>query len=68
MVRSLSDVPLKDGQYVAEIVFPDGLTTNYSYTIPAQGTLSGYADIITEDVRLLKRIVMPVTRLVKKHY
>lgn len=68
MVRSLSDVPLKDGQYVAEIVFPDGLTTNYAFSIPAQGTLSGYADIITEDVRLLKRIIMPVTRLVKKHF
>jgi len=68
MVRSLSEVPLNDGYFVAEIVFPEGLTTNYAFPIPAQGTLSGYADIITEDVRLLKRIIMPVTRFTKKHF
>ena len=67
-VRSLSEVPLPDGCYVAEIVFPNGLNTTYSVAIPATGTLSGYAEIITEDIRLLERIIMPVRRLAKKHF
>lgn len=67
-VQSISEVPLNDGYYVAEIVFPNGLTTNYNFSIPVQGTLSGYADIITDDIRLLKRVIMPITRLANKHF
>lgn len=65
-VGSLSSVPMTDGTYVAEIVFPNGLNTTYSYPIPVSGTLSGYAEIVTEDIRLLKRIVMPVKRLLDR--
>ncbi len=66
MIGSVSKVPLSDGTYVAEILFPSGLETTYSYNVPVSGTLSGYAEIITEDVRLLKRIVMPVKRLLNR--
>ena len=68
LVRNVSAVPLPDGNYVAEISFPKGLKTNYSVEIPATGTLLGTAEIITEDIRLLKRIIMPVRRVLKKHF
>lgn len=68
IVRSVSNVPLPDGKYVAEISFPKGLKTNYTITIPANGTLLGNAEIITDDIRLLERIIMPVRRIVKKHF
>jgi biotin carboxyl carrier protein len=66
VVGSLSDVPLSDGTYVAEIVFPDGLKTTYGVSIPVSGTLTGYADVVTEEIRLLKRIVMPVKRIINR--
>lgn len=66
VVGSLSDVPLSDGTYVAEIQFPNGLKTTYGFFIPVSGTLSGYVDVVTEDIRLLKRIVMPVKRLINR--
>ena len=68
IVKSVSNVPLPDGKYVAEISFPEGLNTNYTISIPANGTLIGSAEIITEDIRLLKRIIMPVKRIIKKHF
>jgi hypothetical protein len=67
-VGSISEVPLPDGNYVAEILFLNGLETNYSIYIPLNGTLTGVAEIVTEDIRLLKRIIMPVKRIVRKHY
>ncbi|MDP4277254.1 MAG: HlyD family efflux transporter periplasmic adaptor subunit [Bacteroidota bacterium] len=67
-VRSLSNVPLSDGNYVAEIQFPEGLKTNYAIKLTASGTLTGVAEIITNDIRLVERIIMPVKRVVRKHY
>lgn len=65
-VGSISEVPMSDGTYIAEILFPNGLQTTYGYTVPATGTLSGYVEIVTEDIRLLKRIVLPIKRIINR--
>lgn len=67
VVSNISEVPMPDGKYVAEIKFPQRLKTNYSVSIPATGTLLGNAEIITEEKSLLVRLIMPVKRSLKRH-
>ena len=54
MVQNLSDLP-QEGYYSVAITFPKGLITQYGKTILFQQQLSGQAEIITEDLRLLER-------------
>ena len=54
-VRSLSTLP-KQGYYRVTVTFPDGLTTRYGKEIPFTQQLSGKAEIITEELRLLERL------------
>lgn len=54
-VRSLSALP-KQGYYRVSVAFPDGLTTQYGKQIPFTQQLSGRAEIITEELRLLERL------------
>jgi hypothetical protein len=44
-----------DSGYLAKVIFPRGLTTNYGKTLPYQFGLFAQADIITENMRLLER-------------
>ena len=53
-VRSLSALP-KQGYYRVSVAFPNGLTTQYGRQIPFTQQLSGRAEIITEELRLLER-------------
>lgn len=53
-VSSLSALP-KQGHYRVTVVFPDGLTTQYGKEIPFTQQLSGRAEIVTEELRLLER-------------
>ena len=54
-VRTLSALP-KQGYYLVTVDFPEGLTTQYGKEIPFAQQLSGQAEIITEELRLLERI------------
>ena len=54
VVQNFSDLP-QEGYYSVAIAFPKGLTTQYRKTIPFQQQLSGQAEIITEELRLLER-------------
>ncbi len=53
-VSSLSTLP-KQGYYRVSVTFPNGLVTQYGRTIPFTQQLSGRAEIITEELRLLDR-------------
>ena len=53
-VRSLSALP-KQGYYRVTVAFPNGLTTQYGKQIPFTQQLSGRAEIVTEELRLLER-------------
>ncbi|WP_372653849.1 HlyD family secretion protein [Draconibacterium sp.] len=64
-VKSVSLVP-EDSFYMVEIVFPNGLVTNYNNTLQMQSQLMGQAEIITEDLRLIQRIFNPLKSLWKE--
>lgn len=64
-VASISAVPTVDGFYVVEIDFPDGMRTNYGKTLPVTRQMAGSADIITEDLRLLERMLLPVKKMIR---
>jgi hypothetical protein len=67
-INSISKVPLSDGSYVAEIRFPHGLTTNYGFEIQSSGQLRGTAEIITNELTLIERIILPTKHYLKKHF
>lgn len=46
----------QEGQFVAKVSFPEGLTTNYGRQITPVDGMSGQAEIITKDRKLLERI------------
>jgi len=59
-------VPSGDA-YVIEIELPDGLTTLYGKTLEFTQNMQGTAEIITENIRLLQKIVNPFRYLVTKN-
>ena len=64
-VESISNIPTPEGFYVLEIVFPSGLTTNYDRLLPLTRQMAGSAEIITDDLRLIERFLMPVHKLIQ---
>nr|WP_294939385.1 HlyD family efflux transporter periplasmic adaptor subunit [uncultured Flavobacterium sp.] len=56
-VKNISLVPDKEGNIMMDIALPEKLTTNYKKEIPFQQEMKGSAEIITEDLRLLERIL-----------
>jgi multidrug resistance efflux pump len=58
VVKSKSMVPSKDA-YVIEISLPDGLTTLYGTKLEFTQNMQGTAEIITEDLRLIEKIINP---------
>jgi len=68
-IAHISLVPInKDNQknYVLEVVFPDTLVTNYGKTLEFSQEMTGSAEIITEDLRLLDRFLNPIRAVLKK--
>jgi len=66
VVRAMALVPTGDS-YIIEVDLPDGLTTFYGNNLPFQQYMQGTAEIITEDLRLLQRIVNPFRYLITKN-
>lgn len=56
-VKNISLVPDKGGNLLIDISLPENLKTNYNKTIPFQQEMKGSAGIVTEDLRLLERIL-----------
>jgi HlyD family secretion protein len=65
IVRTISLVP-SDSNYQVEIEFPNGLTTNYGNILPVTHEMKASAEIVTEDLRLIERFLMPVKRALKE--
>ncbi|MFN8239487.1 MAG: HlyD family efflux transporter periplasmic adaptor subunit [Bacteroidales bacterium] len=63
-VISLKSPVVSDESYLVEVIFPDGLKTSYGKSIEFTQNMQGTAEIITEDLRLLQRIVAPFRHLV----
>lgn len=61
-IEFLSDFPVEDNLFFAKVRFPEGLTTNYGQQLPPANGMSGQAEIITKDMRLLERIYNNLTK------
>jgi multidrug resistance efflux pump len=66
VIKSKSLVPSKDA-YIIEIDLPDGLTTLYGMKLDFTQNMQGTAEIITEDVRLLQKIINPFRYMVSRN-
>ncbi|MEA2106728.1 MAG: HlyD family efflux transporter periplasmic adaptor subunit [Bacteroidota bacterium] len=65
-VQSISLAP-NNNFYTAEIELPNGLTTFYGIELDFKQQMTGKAEIVTEDIRLLERIVRPLRYILKKN-
>ncbi len=64
IVEGISLAP-SDQTYNVEITLPDSLRTNYGKMLSFRQEMQGTAEIITEDARLIQRIVNPLRSLLK---
>ena len=55
-----------DSGYLAKVILPDGLITNYKKPLQYRNGLLAQADIITEDMRLLERFYYNIARHLKR--
>ena len=55
-IQSMSTVTDKEGKYFIEITLPNGLKTTFEKNLKFDNELTGQADIITEEMRLIERI------------
>ena len=65
-IKSISLIP-SDNTYMAEVEFPEGLKTNYNKQLKFSQEMQGTADVITEDIRLFKRLFNPFKALFKNN-
>ncbi|WP_288981651.1 HlyD family efflux transporter periplasmic adaptor subunit [uncultured Flavobacterium sp.] len=56
-LKTISLTPDKEGNLLLDIELPNGLQTSYKKQINFQQEMTGTADIITEDLRLLERLL-----------
>jgi HlyD family secretion protein len=62
VVNNISVVPSGDS-YTLEINFPNGLMTTYGNELPFHQEMHATGEIITEDMRLLERLFMPLKKV-----
>jgi len=70
IIKSISLVPYQTEQgaiYTAEVEIPDSLVSNYGKTLKFSQEMTGTADIITDDIRLLERFFNPMKSIWKKN-
>ncbi|MDQ6528321.1 HlyD family efflux transporter periplasmic adaptor subunit [Flavobacterium sp. LHD-85] len=56
-IKNISLVPDKDGNLLIDVALPKGLKTSYNKQIAFQQEMKGSAEIVTEDLRLIERIL-----------
>jgi HlyD family secretion protein len=61
-IRNISLVPV-EGNYTVEIALPNGLMTTYRKELKFSQEMQAAADIITDDMRLIERLFMPIKRI-----
>jgi multidrug efflux pump subunit AcrA (membrane-fusion protein) len=66
LVSSISLTPDKKGFYLLNVSLPDKLISSYNKKIEFKQEMSGTADIITEDLRLLERFFYQLRRTLHK--
>lgn len=69
-IKNISLVPTITEQgaiYTAQVDMPDNLISNYGKKIAFSQEMTGTAEIITEDIRLLERFLNPIKAIWKKN-
>lgn len=56
-IKSISLIPDKENNLLIDVTLPSGLETSYHKKITFQQEMSGTADIVTEDLRLIERLL-----------
>lgn len=64
-VEYLSDIPVRDSLFFAKVQFTEGLTTNYGHQLTPKNGMTGSAEIITQDMRLIERVYNNLTKELK---
>ena len=65
-IKTISLTPDKDGNLLIDVALPNGIETSYKKQIIFQQEMSGTADIVTEDLRLLERILYQFRDIFKR--
>lgn len=65
-VAFISHIPTDSGGYLAKIILPEGLETNYKKQIQFRDGLVAQAEIITKDMRLLQRFYYSIAQQVRR--
>ena len=68
-VENISLVPVINGDatyYTVEIVLPNGLQTTYKKELPWLPNMQGQAEVITEDISLLERFILPIKKILRE--
>lgn len=64
-IRSLSRVPV-EGTYIADIDIINGMRSTYNMELSFISEMTGTADIITQNSRLIYRFIKPLRRIIRK--
>ena len=68
VVKNISLIPASQGQgtksYIVDIELPNGLKTTYNKPLPFLPEAEGQADIITDDITLLERFLLPLRKVI----
>lgn len=57
VIQNISLIPDKDGNLLLDVALPNGLQTSYQKQIIFQQEMKGNAEIVTEDLRLIERVL-----------
>ncbi|MCU0352605.1 MAG: HlyD family secretion protein [Cytophagales bacterium] len=61
-IEYVSQIPGKDSTFLAKVVLPHGLQTNYRRKLTYKDGMTATADIVTLDVRLIEKIFYDIRR------
>lgn len=64
-INSISLV-LRENLYTVDAILPSPLVTSYKKTLSFHQEMQGQAEIVTEDIRLLKRLFYQILKVLKK--
>ena len=62
-VQNISLTPDDKGNYYVDVILSKGLKTSYNKTLPFDKELSGNAEIVTKDLRLIERFFYQIRQL-----
>ena len=65
-IENISLTPDKDGNLLIDVSLPNGIDTSYEKKIVFQQEMTGTADIITEDLRLIERLLYQFRDIFKR--